>query len=643
MQFQIYKNIDNLLYKKQKKNDIYALKLLKADKLFTLRNFKKSKQIVNELLDECSIEDITFNTLIKLSFLFGEFDKILRIIEKREKQFLSLSYDFFYIEVVNKYYKALKNNDQYPAKQLLEKANDNIKKSLLYYICFLLTRDEQEKKEFLHMSYKEENLNMSAIQELIKLGENIRENSLKFAFEIDTEVLNEISFSQNIESLNLKFLTFSGGNSIGGSSYIIVFEGLKIMIDAGAIMSKGNTLEYPKFQDLQEECEENFEDLDYLIITHGHLDHCGAILEVYKKNPKIKILITEETREIIRANLTSGKLSSHEEIMLDTCLNMAAIVSFRQPLKLKHKDSTIIEFFRAGHILGASSIYINRKNIGVFVTGDYCLYDQETVKGMDIPKDYKIDLLITETTYGNKINEKFTSRSYEEQEFIYTVKEALKSGKKILLPSFSIGGAQEIISILRKYLNPLDNERLYIDGMVTKINKIYERFLDVQFKGNNIYSFDERLYSNKKEFIEQEILNNKSCVVASSGMMQKGSTVMEYAKEFLKREDCVCILTGYQAEDTIGSILKSQMNLKANRYISIDQELIKIQCELKEANLSAHCSVEEILTLITKVKPRKVLLVHGNVGENQSYLHQLLNKCSGLEVIQTKNNSIINI
>src|SRR3712207_4634753 len=265
----------------------------------------------------------------------------------------------------------------------------------------------------------------------------------------------------------------------------------------------------------------------------------------------------------------------------------------------------------------------------------YCLYDQATVKGMDIPKNYKIDLLITENTYGNKVNSSLTSRNYEKQKFIYIVTDALENGNKVLIPAFSIGRSQEIISMLKDELNAFDNERLYIDGMVMRTNKIYEKFFNINLKGNNIYTFKDGMYDTKSEFINQEVLNNKSCVVASSGMLQKGSTVIEYAINFLKRKDCVCILTGYQAEDTIGNSLKTQMNIDEDRYISINGELINIQCQLEEAKLSAHCTIEEILTLILKIKPKKVLLVHGSTKGNQSYIYKTLSQRNDIHVIQS--------
>lgn len=658
MGFENYKYIEETLRKNEKKYDTDTLKLLKVTELFKLGEYKKAKIIIDDILEQyliehkkVSIRALTFNTLIKFSFLFGRFDKVFKVIEKENIEFLDSEQDFFYIEVINHYYEFVKSNKSYPVEELKNKADNNTKKSVLYYICFLIFKNEIDAKDFLKMSIKEEPLNMSSIYELINLGEEIDVKSLKFAFELNIELFNKINFNEdkkNIgaisETSNLEIFTVCGGDSIGGSCYVISFDTTKIMVDAGAIISRDDILSYPDFEVLEEKYKNIFTDIEYFLITHGHLDHCGAILEIYKRNPKIKMLMTEETREIIRANLTSSKLTCQEEIELDTCLKMAVVVGFRQALKVKCKDNTFmdIEFFRAGHILGASSIYINSKGVGVFVTGDYCLYNQETVEGMDIPKNYKIDLLVTENTYGNKI-EGEASRNYEQKKFAYTVKSALKNGKKILIPSFSIGRAQEIISILRKQLNTLENERIYIDGMVIKINKIYEKFLKVEFAGTNIYTFDERLYDSKKDFINQEILNNKSCVVASSGMLQKDSAVMEYAKKFFERKDCVCILTGYQAEDTIGRSLKSQMNIEGDRYISIDGNLMKIKCELEEANLSAHCTIEEILTLISKIKPKKVLLVHGSSGENQSYIYKILNKCNGLQVVQSKNRTSINI
>ena len=631
-----YNRIEKALRQGTSKIDIGTLKVSKAMCLFELHEYKSSKKMLMEILDSLSSAKVlcnlqVLNILIKLCFLLGELKVVLNIVKENEDILKLEKKDFFYVNTISAYSEYRKGEAEFPIKELHCKANDEIKRSLLYYICFLICRHESFSLEFLNRSVKEFPLNMSSISEILKQGKNVGTTALTFAFEVDKELFNVLDF-RNYQSLNLEVDVFGGGDSIGGSCFVMDFHGTKIMVDAGIDIIKSGVLNSRNFQQ---------SNIEYLFITHGHLDHCGALLEVYKKKPKIKILMTEETRELIRSSLTNQGLDYNDTVALYNCLKFANIIGFRQPLKLKCEDDSYLdlEFFRAGHILGATSIYLCNKGVGVYVTGDCCLFNQETVQGMDIPIDYKIDLLVTETTHGIRENESFSDREFQRQKLIYMVKEALANGKKVFIPSFSIGHAQELICCLRKQLNVFENERLYIDDSVVKCNRLYEKFLDFSFVGNGIYNLEDRFYGNKKEFINQQILNNKSCVIIGNSSMQNGSIAMECYKEFLKRENCLCILSGHTGEDNTAFYLEKEKPSSNDRYTSIDGDLIKLKCQVEQINISSHCPMEEIMVLVAKLKPKKVLLMHGNVQQEveKSYINEVLSRNSTLEVVQGRN------
>ncbi|KGM99481.1 hypothetical protein Z969_10655 [Clostridium novyi A str. 4570] len=210
MNFKKYKYIDETLSNKKMINNITSLKLLKANELFQMENYKSSKIIIDQILDELLLNEtklspIVLNTLIKLSVLLGNFRKILKIINKNNLKILDLKEDFFYIEVISNYFKFLRKNNKYPSNYLNEKANNSTKKGFLYYILFLTCKNEDYSKDFLKISLHEEPLNLSAIYELIDLGEEINSKSLKFALEVENDLFNKLNYKKKKRKLwNIK-------------------------------------------------------------------------------------------------------------------------------------------------------------------------------------------------------------------------------------------------------------------------------------------------------------------------------------------------------------------------------------------------------------------------------------------------------
>lgn len=373
--------------------------------------------------------------------------------------------------------------------------------------------------------------------------------------------------------------------------------------------------------------------VEYLIITHAHLDHCGAILDLWSRNKKLKILMTRETKELVKLNLKSSHLSSEEIYELEKLISKSILLNFNEEIKIKERNISI-ELYRAGHILGASSIMIRSKKCNVFVTGDFCIRDQNTVQGLQLPFNEDIDVLITESTYGNKeIQNSYLHEYTLMQEF---VKNSIEHNKKILIPSFAIGRAQEVLSLI----NNIDIEqriRVYIDGSAINVTKLYENFSkDSLLKKGNYYADDE-FYLSKSDFIRQEVLSNKCCIISSSGMLLEGSASNEYFKIMLNDKNSICILTGYQAFNTVGARVKEQMNFNGERYVVIDDTQYHIISELKSFNLSAHSNINEIIAVQLYLKAKNVILTHGDYNGIPTLLENKLKSLTNANIYQSIN------
>lgn len=616
------------------KDSIFVNSLLKANIEWKFEDIVSCEKNMELAIDYMIIESDTFSLLLRLSILIGKFDKL---ISKIDDTCLKLDDSRILNKVFKKYYKSINLREEFNIIHLFEKCTSNEDKSVILYL--ISTINNEDKNNFLIASLKEENKNLSTIKALYNLNYKLGINELNSLYKSDPKVFYSNNFkciNNDEKTLNFSFKPLGGGNSIGASSYLIDMGTNKLLVDCG-IKFENNEAVLPNYDDNIEEIR----NCDLCIITHAHLDHCGSIFKVYELNNSIRFIMTKETRELLKVSLENMVSDQYTSYSFDDLFKRILILDFNTPYEWRKSDLTI-ELFRAGHILGASSIFLKTNEINVFITGDYCIDDQQTVKGIEIPNNERVDILITENTYGNKPIEEIKSRSIIYEQFKKYVVENIKLGKNILIPAFAIGRSQELISTL-KYVAEKNNFRVYVDGASIKTSDLYSKY-GFNIKGKSIHYVKSDIYDSKEDFILQEVVNNRSCVISSSGMLQEGSTSATYAKCLLGECDTVCILTGYQAGNTIGARLRDQFNLEADRYIVIEGKKININCELNEFHLSAHCMNTEIMALTEYLKVKNVILVHGDMkNENKSKIHEILEKNKNIKVIQSKDNKLIKL
>lgn len=637
-----YCNIDNN-DKLKNINPLYYY-ITKACLENDLDEIKKCKDNVVHILNRLNIDEEekilkVLHILIKLSMLTNKFDDVVDFFSK-EYSYYKNNAEHIVTKAFIKYLDWKNKNEEILSieKYIMDATCDD-EKSILCYMVALTIPDKDFSYEFCLMASKLWDKNMAANIKLIELGKDtdIDINNISKAIELEDNVVKNFKNSTKKEYYNFDMLALGGGDEIGASSYLIKLDGFKALIDVGIKTSKDGFI-YPNFEMLKDE-NGIYEELDGIFITHAHLDHCGALPQIAKIYPNVKIFMTEETKSLIKLNLMSS-LPKGETYYLDEVLNRAITLEVNYPLFFRKKNVKV-EFYTAGHILGAVSILFEGSKANIFFTGDYSTKEQKTLEGMSVPIDKNIDILVTESTYGDK-DKVDHSKTYEYERLKSNVLKYIKENKHILIPTFSIGRAQEVISIL-KDLAKKEDFRIYVDGSAANVNKLYEKYLNINLKGDNIYYYENLSYNDREDFIQEEFLTNKSVMVSSSGMLLEGSVATYYAKYILPRTDGVCMLTGYQAEDTLGSKLLSQMDINCDRYINIDNECYKLLSLVENYNLSAHASFNDIVALICKLKPANVILTHGYFAEDKSKLQELIENYMDIYVHQSINNNWIRI
>ncbi|MEM5827989.1 MAG: MBL fold metallo-hydrolase [Candidatus Aenigmatarchaeota archaeon] len=397
--------------------------------------------------------------------------------------------------------------------------------------------------------------------------------------------------------IKIKFL--GALNEIGNSGILIETEKEKIILDYGL-----KVFENPPKPPLK------VNSVDYVILSHSHLDHSGSLPLLLNNRPKIYALrpTKEITKILLKDNLKvlkrKGIITYFNENDIEKIISRFRNLTYEKVLDKKTFSFKLID---AGHILGASMIEMIVGEKRIVYTGDYKLKETNLTFGASLPEKDP-DILITESTYWYRV---LPDRNKLEKEFVNDIKEVLDKDGTVLLPSLAVGRAQEILSILAKY-NFHKQVEIYVDGMIIEVNKIYSQFENYLNDRKNFIKAIKEVKKVKRRAQRKEIIKRKGpkIIIAGSGMLE-GGPADYYARYVVEDENSAIFLTCYQVEKTVGRTL-----LETGRLITKDGFNKKVKCKYKLFEFSAHADREEILEFIEKVNPKVVFLVHGENLEN---------------------------
>jgi Cft2 family RNA processing exonuclease len=456
---------------------------------------------------------------------------------------------------------------------------------------------------------------------------------------------------------NCKVTFLGGGEKIGGTSILVNINGRYLLLDAGMHLS-GQEI-YPDYS-LLKELGLSLDDVDALLISHAHLDHTGAIPYVHKLNPNLPMFATEPTIRLMKPLLmdvskrsttyTELEFVGHDDV--EKALWNIQTVELQKNFDVASKSGMpwAVTYFPSGHILGAAAIYLEVDGIRLLFTGDYSVEDQKTVKGIQIPDDLPVDILITESTYGYMPTNASIPREIQEKMFIETVMQTIRKDGNVLIPAFALGRAQEIVCILQEWLQHSDGLpfNLFIDGRVTDICNVYQEYSEKKkFIHPNLYQNFNRagprwdfavqsashLYTTGRErggyqfreFLDDYIAQGRNCIVASSGMLADHSASAKYAEYLIDKPENTICFTGYMDEESPGSVLLREGPQGADQKVSINGKRKNINANIESFRLSAHASREDITEFIVKLQPRYVFFMHGEHQKQYSAYESVVN------------------
>ena len=426
----------------------------------------------------------------------------------------------------------------------------------------------------------------------------------------------------------LCFTALGGSAEIGRSCYLLDVGNHRLLVDCG-IKPNGKEDLHPVIDQIGR--------LDALILTHAHTDHVGWVPALVRQFPDLEIYCSRATAALLPVMLEdcrkhySAKLAvankrarySGARVAIDEEYDVRDMVKVSKRTVTCDFDSRqllpfgglSLEFYRAGHILGASSVLVeDQSGRRVFFSGDFSSAPQLTVPAAQWPELGKVDLFVMESTYGGR--PPHPDPEDGRRHLVSFVRQTTERGGSVILASFALGRAQELLKILLRARDTGDLTSavpIYVDGMINRINPVYEQIGHVDLSLGVIN--DVAGEAERRETIAA-VQRTPSIILTTSGMLTGGPAV-EYAQQLLPEPRHRIVFTGYQDEGAPSKSLRDLKGTGGACIVTLDGEdgeptTFKAAKPAEFLQLSSHADQPGLLEYSRRLSASHIALVHGN-------------------------------
>jgi Cft2 family RNA processing exonuclease len=415
---------------------------------------------------------------------------------------------------------------------------------------------------------------------------------------------------------------------IGANSYLLDLAGKRVVLDSGLHPRFDGDAALPQLGLAAEDS------VDAIVLSHAHQDHLGSIPVVMRRQPRAPVFMTEATRQLSEIMLhnsvnvmlkkreegvTSYPLFGHREV--DAAKRRWQAVPLHQRfdltgerLRVDEDADVSIEFFDAGHILGSVGTLIRAQGRTIFYTGDVQFDDQTISQGARFP-EHPLDVLIVETTRGDRATPEGFTRAGEERRLAEAIKAAFDRNAGILIPLFALGKTQELLAMLFQFRRQgmLGHGPLYIGGLGTKLTEIYDKLAHQTPRLKHDLQLLDAVapFTMAGKSAMETPLKGGRIYAISSGMMTEKTLSNIFARQVLSDPAHALFFVGYADPASPAGRIRSAAHGDVVQ-LSADAAPQKLLCQTEQFNFSAHASRETLRAYVNKVKPKKVILVHGD-------------------------------
>ncbi len=426
------------------------------------------------------------------------------------------------------------------------------------------------------------------------------------------------------KDLSIQFLGAAG--TVTGSKHLLKTPTGNFLVDCGLFQGL-KALRLRNWEPLPIEITK----LRAVLLTHAHLDHCGALPLLYRAGYRGKIYCSTPTRDLTEIILRdSAKIqeedaaiankkgfSKHKpavplytEETVEKVVQLLEVVEPGKPIALGQEF--IATFYPNAHILGSCFVVVESPGTSVLFSGDL---GRPVSPLLNPPTPIKAcDYIVMESTYGDRIH---PSESTLDQ-LANVINDTLHQKGNILIPSFAVGRAQELMHLINelKHQNRIPNVPVYLDSPMgsnaTGIFKKYPAWHKLTpMQVNSIFE-NIRIISRFEETLETIDTPGGKIVIAASGMLT-GGRVLYYLEKYLQNRRNTILLTGFQSEGTRGRALQDGAH-----ELKMHGTYFPVRAQVKSLSaMSGHADQPEMIQWLSQISeaPKKIFLVH---GENSS-------------------------
>lgn len=422
----------------------------------------------------------------------------------------------------------------------------------------------------------------------------------------------------------INFSVLGGGGEVGANCFELSFNGSRILLDCGTHPKKEGSECLPAFDLLNQPP-------DAYLVSHGHIDHCGAIPVLCRRFPGLPGYTTPPTRHIVDRMLHNSvmvmEMLSQERGISDyplydhydigSALRFLKERPFDTPFYIGNDSDIEVTFLNAGHVLGGASILIRIPGQTIFYSGDVSQTRQMLIDGCAPLSDHLgVDTLIIESTQGATDDDE--KNPYHEE--IYLLAQAMKRvfdrGGSVLLPSFALGRTQEMVNIVAHLQEEglIPYTPIYTVGLGRAIYEIYDKFSRYLHPKAILRPLSRtmRLGNVWDKHTVEQLLRYPCVIIATSGMMMENTPSALVAQAMVQQTHHGIFFVGYLDPDSLGYKL-----LHAAPGTPLQFELNKppveiVLTDIDQYRFSAHASRSELVDIVLRLAPKRILYVHGD-------------------------------
>lgn len=434
----------------------------------------------------------------------------------------------------------------------------------------------------------------------------------------------------------MKMIDLNPHGGIGANCMYINIGPFHLVVDAGLNPKLQGKEALPHFDKIP------VKRLDAIILTHCHLDHVGSLAVLSRMFPETPILVSTPTQllapRIMHNSISVMTLQRDElgitEYPLYTRAEVEKITTrfwetpFKRTRKLDRAGEELsITLYPSGHVAGAASVLLQYKHRKIFITGDISFNDQFTISGAHVPEG-PIDTLVTETTRGT--TQRQNAHDDEMERLIMAINDAIEGGGSALIPVFALGRMQELLMLMShaRKAGDLVQAPIFLSGLGVDLCD----YFDELHRKTGLVHFSRKMISQLRpqslpDYIDPHRggLKKQGIYLVSSGMVMEKTPSYAVAASIFDDASSSILFVGYCDPETPGGEIQRLKHGQQYLFKSLDYQA-ELRARVERFDLSGHADREEIVKMAKDLKPRSIVLTHGDPEARAYFIDQLSTK-----------------